>query len=88
MDASGLFTVLGIFIAIFSLISEEKRLDFILRFSWISWFFSITIGLVTLIFIYSNVTIEILKLLKVEPFYYTLGFDDKIAVLTCAVFMS
>lgn len=88
MDASGLFTVLGIFIAIFSLISEEKRLDFILRFSWISWFLSIVLGLATLIFLYSNVIIEILKVLGIKPFQVIWGFDDKMAVLTCAILMS
>lgn len=33
MDASGLFTVLGIFVAIITLISEEKRQDFFIRAS-------------------------------------------------------
>ncbi|MCU4481365.1 hypothetical protein [Acinetobacter ursingii] len=84
MDASGLFTVLGIFIAIITLISEEKRQDFFLRASIKYWIFFIILNFIALSLIYSGV---ITAVLQIEPFDYLLGFDEKTAVLTCVILM-
>lgn len=84
MDASGLFTVLGIFIAIITLISEERRQDFFLRASVKYWLFFIILNLIALILIYSSVIISVLQL---EPFEYLWGFDEKTAVLTCVILL-
>lgn len=84
MDASGLFTVLGIFVAIITLISDEKRQDFFIRASnsfWLSFFVLI---LVAIILIYSSV---ISTILGFEPFSYFWGFDEKTTVLTCVILM-
>ena len=67
MDASGLFTVLGIFIAIITLISEERRQDFFLRASIKYWLFFIILNLIALGLIYSSVIISVLQ---IEPFEY------------------
>lgn len=84
MDASGLFTVLGIFIAIITLISEERRQDFFLRASIKYWIFFIILNLIALSLIYSSVIISVLQ---IEPFDYLWGFDEKTAVLTCVILM-
>ncbi|MDC5596408.1 hypothetical protein QZK29_11965 [Acinetobacter baumannii] len=84
MDASGLFTVLGIFIAIITLISEERRQDFFLRASIKFWLFFIILNLIALSLIYSGVIISVLK---IEPFEYIWGFDEKTTVLTCVILM-
>ncbi|MGR2922390.1 hypothetical protein [Acinetobacter sp. 1125_18A] len=84
MDASGLFTVLGIFIAIITLISEERREDFFLRASFNYWLFFIILNLIALSLIYSSVIISVLK---IEPLEYLWGFDEKTAVLTCVILM-
>lgn len=84
MDASGLFTVLGIFIAIITLISEERRQDFFLRASIKYWIFFIILNLIALSLIYSGVIIAVLQ---IEPFDYLWGFDEKTAVLTCVILM-
>lgn len=84
MDASGLFTVLGIFIAIITLISEERRQDFFLRASIKYWLFFIILNLIALSLIYSSVIISILQ---IEPFDYLWGFDEKTTVLTCVILM-
>lgn len=84
MDASGLFTVLGIFIAIITLISEERRQDFFLRASIKFWLFFIILNLIALSLIYSGVIISVLK---IEPFEYLWGFDEKTTVLTCVILM-
>jgi hypothetical protein len=84
MDASGLFTVLGIFIAIITLISEERRQDFFLRASIKYWLFFIILNLIALGLIYSSVIISVLQ---IEPFEYIWGFDEKTAVLSCVISM-
>lgn len=85
MDASGLFTVLGIFIAIITLISEEKREDFFLRASNKYWLSFIVLNLIALSLIYSSVIISVFSL---EPLDYFWGFDEKTSVLTCVILMS
>lgn len=84
MDASGLFTVLGIFVAIITLISEERRQDFFLRSSIKYWLFFIILNIIALSLIYSSVIISILQ---IRPFKYIWGFDEKTAVLTCVILM-
>lgn len=84
MDASGLFTVLGIFVAIIALISEANRHDFFLRASNTFWIFFITLILISLGVIYSNV---ISSFLKFKPFEYLWGFDEKTVILTCVILM-
>ncbi|MDP7848090.1 hypothetical protein QWI42_19175, partial [Acinetobacter pittii] len=85
MDASGLFTVLGIFIAIITLISEERRQDFFLRASWIDTLCFFIFNLIALTVIYSSVVIEVFN---IEGINYIWGFDDKTVVLTCVILMS
>lgn len=85
MDASGLFTVLGIFIAIITLISEERRQDFFLRVSWIDTLCFFVFNLIALVVIYSSVVIEVFNM---EGINYIWGFDDKTVVLTCVILMS
>jgi hypothetical protein len=85
MDASGLFTVLGIFVAIITLISEEKRQDFFLRASLGYWLFFLALNLLALGVIYSNVITTVTKL---KPINYFWGFDEKTAVLTSVIIMS
>ncbi|MDC4603230.1 hypothetical protein OHV53_18260, partial [Acinetobacter baumannii] len=85
MDASGLFTVLGIFVAIITLISEEKRQDFFLRASLGYWLFFLALNLLALGVIYSNVITTVTKL---KPINYFWGFDEKNAVLTSVIIMS
>lgn len=84
MDATGLFTVLGIFIAIITLIPEEKRQDFFLRASINFWVLFISLNLIALSLIYSSVIISVVKF---EPLKYFWGFDEKTSVLTCVIFM-
>lgn len=84
MDASGLFTVLGIFVATIALISEEKRQDFFLRASIQYWLLFIILNLIALSIIYSSVIISVLH---IEPFKYIWGFDEKTAVLTCVILL-
>lgn len=85
MDASGLFTVLGIFVAIITLVSEERRQDFFLRASKGYWLCFLTLNLLALGVLYSSVITVVTKL---EPINFFWGFDDKTAVLSCVIIMS
>lgn len=85
MDASGLFTVLGIFVAIITLVSEERRQDFFLRASKGYWLCFLTLNLLALGVLYSSVITVVTKL---EPINFFGGFDDKTAVLSCVIIMS
>lgn len=84
MDASGLFTVLGIFVAIITLMSEERRQDFFLRASIKYWILFVIFNLVALSIIYSSVIISVLH---IGSFKYIWGFDEKTAVLTCVILL-
>lgn len=85
MDASGLFTVLGIFVAIITLVSEERRQDFFLRASKGYWLCFLTLNLLALGVLYSSVITVVTKLESINFFW---GFDDKTAVLSCVIIMS
>lgn len=84
MDASGLFTVLGIFVAIITLMSEEKRQDFFIRASIFFWLYFLFLILMALVLIYSSIIITVFGF---KPFTYLWGFDEKTTVLTFVILM-
>lgn len=79
MDANGLLTVYAILIAALTLMSEERRADFNIRFSWLDWVISTlpTIGI--LIIIYSP---TILTIFPITPIGWFLGFTKETAIFT------
>lgn len=88
MDASGLFTVLSIFVAIIALIPEERREDLNLRFSLCERRVFIFLCIVSILINYSTPIVLIFKSIYLQPFYYFWGFDEKIITMTCALLMS
>lgn len=88
MDASGLFTVLSIFVAVIALIPEERREDLNLRFSLCERGIFILLCLVAILINYSVPIVSVLKGFDLKPVYYFWGFDEKIVTMTCALLMS
>lgn len=78
MDASGLFTVLAIFIAIVTLLSEERRIDFFIRLPFWYMLVFFLLNLSVFVIIYSQVLLHIPGV-KSVPYVY--GFDDKTVIL-------
>lgn len=85
MDASGLFTVLGIFVAIIALMSEERRRDFFLRSTLFFWGCFFILNIFVLLVLYSNVIINVFDL---KPIVFLWGFDEETIILSCSIVMS
>ncbi|WP_419820429.1 hypothetical protein [Acinetobacter sp.] len=88
MDASGLFTVLSIFVAVIALIPDERREDLKLRFSLGERRIFILLCVVAILINYSVPIVSVFKEFDLKPFYYFWGFDEKIVTMTCALLMS
>ena len=74
MDASGLFTVLSIFVAVIALIPDERREDLKLRFSLGERRIFILLCVVAILINYSVPIVSVFKEFDLKPFYYFLGF--------------
>lgn len=84
MDANGLLSVLAIFIAGYTLLSESKRLDFQLRTSWIDW---VIVGIPTLAILAIIYSPVILSLNLFKPVKWRWGFNEQIAIFSYLAFM-
>lgn len=82
MDANGLLTFFAILIAAFTLVAEERRTDFKIRFSWWDWVVLISLAIGVLIIIYSPV---ILAVTSVTPVGWYFGFTKETVIFTLLV---
>jgi hypothetical protein len=79
MDANGLLTVIAVLIAGFTLLSEERRLDFKLRLSWLDIILVTLLSLIVLATIYQPV---LSSLGWVIPIPWQFGFNESITSFT------